>query len=149
MRSPGNLGTILRTGEAVGASGLILIGDGVDPYDPACVRATMGAVFGQRFVRATEGELTAWKRRTGARLIGTSPHAKSDYRAVAYPPGTILFMGGERQGLSAQMQSLCDENVHIPMVGAGDSLNLAVATAVMLYEVFGQRRGCERILGAI
>ena len=148
VRSPGNLGTILRTGEAVGASGLILIGDSVDPYDPACVRATMGAVFGQRFVRTTAQEFIAWKQRTGARLIGTSPHAKQDYRAVTYPPGTVLFMGGERQGLSEERQRLCDDTVRIPMVGAGDSLNLAVATAVMLYEVFGQRRGCERIIEA-
>jgi len=140
VHSPGNLGTILRTGDAVGASGLILIGDSVDPYDPACVRATMGAIFAQRLVRATAGEFAAWKRRGGFRLMGTSPHAAHDYRAVTYPAQTVLFMGGEKKGLSEERQRLCDDLVRIPMVGRGDSLNLAIATGVLLYEVFNQRR---------
>lgn len=141
VHSSGNLGTILRTGDAVGASGLILIGDAVDPYDPACVRATMGAIFAQRLVRLTAGEFTAWKRQSGCRLVGTSPHAAQDYRAVVYPPQTVLFMGGERKGLSDERQRLCDDLVRIPMVGRSNSLNLAVATGVVLYEVFNQRRG--------
>lgn len=140
VHSPGNLGTILRTGDAVGASGLILIGDLVDPYDPACVRATMGAIFAQRLVRATPAEFAAWKRQQGFRLVGTSPHAAHDYRAVTYPPQTVLFMGGERKGLSEERQRLCDDLVRIPMVGRSDSLNLAVATGVLLYEIFNQYR---------
>lgn len=140
VHSPGNLGAILRTGDAVGASGLIALGDSVDPYDPACVRATMGAIFAQRLVRTSLSEFAAWKQRVGAHLVGTSPHAKSDYHAVMYPPGTILYMGGERKGLSEERQRLCDELVRIPMVGRSDSLNLAIATGVMLYEVFNQRR---------
>ncbi len=139
VQSPGNLGTILRTGDAVGASGLILMGDAVDPYDPACVRATMGAIFAQRFVRTSPKEFVAWKRRTDCLLVGTSPQAKEDFRAVAYPAGTVLFMGGEKKGLSLEMQRLCDKVVRIPMVGSSDSLNLAIATGVMLYEVFSQR----------
>ena len=139
VHSPGNLGTILRTGDAVGASGLILIGDSVDAYDPACVRATMGAIFGQRLVRMTAREFAAGKERAGIHLVGTSPHAKHDYRAVSYPPRTVLWMGGERKGLSSEQQQLCDTLVRIPMVGQSDSLNLAVATWVMLYEVFNQR----------
>ena len=141
VQSPGNLGTILRTGDAVGASGLILIGDAVDPFDPGCVRATMGAVFAQRFIRASPEKFAVWKRLTGCQLIGTSPHAKEDYRATAYPAPTVLFMGGEKKGLSPEMQRLCDTVVRIPMVGSSDSLNLAAATSVMLYEVFNQRRG--------
>ena len=140
VHSPGNLGTILRTGDAVGASGLILLGNSVDPYDPACVRATMGAIFAQRLVRATAQEFAAWKRRSGCRLVGTSPHAAHDYRAVSYPAQTVVFMGGEKKGLSEERQRLCDDLVRIPMVGRGDSLNLAVATGVLLYEVFNQRR---------
>lgn len=140
VHSPGNLGTILRTGDAVGASGLILIGDAVDPYDPACVRATMGAIFAQRLVRATPAEFAAWKQGSGCRLVGTSPHAAHDYRAVTYPAQTVLFMGGEKKGLSEERQRLCDDLVRIPMVGRGDSLNLAIATGVLLYEVFNQRR---------
>ena len=140
VHSPGNLGTILRTGDAVGASGLILLGDAVDPYDPACVRATMGAIFAQRLIRVTAAEFAAWKCRSGCRLVGTSPHAARDYRAVSYPVQTVLFMGGERRGLSNERQRLCDDLVRIPMVGRGDSLNLAIATGVLLYEVFNQQR---------
>ena len=140
VHSPGNLGTILRTGDAVGASGLILIGDAVDPYDPACVRATMGAIFAQRLVRVAPQEFAAWKRREGLHLVGTSPHAALDYQAAAYPARTVLLMGGERKGLSEDRQRLCDDLVRLPMVGQSDSLNLAVATGILLYEVFNQRR---------
>ncbi len=140
IHSPGNLGTIIRTSDAVGAAGLILIGPDVDPYDQACVRATMGAVFSQRFVRATEREFREWKARHGCVLVGTSPHAPDDYRAVEYPAPLLLWMGGERQGLSTAQQAACDRVVRIPIVGRSDSLNVAVATGIMLYEVF-RRRG--------
>ena len=140
VHSPGNLGTILRTGDAVGASGLILIGDAVDPFDPACVRATMGAIFAQRLVRVSPQEFSAWKREAGFHLVGTSLHAALDYQAAAYPAQTVLLMGGERKGLSEERQRLCDVLVRLPMVGQSDSLNLAVATGVLLYEVFSQRR---------
>ena len=140
VHSPGNLGTILRTGDAVGAAGLILIGDAVDPYDPACVRATMGAIFAQRLVRVPASGLAAWKHRAGLHFVGTSPRAAHDYRAIRYPAPTVLLMGGERKGLSEERQRLCDDLVRLPMVGQSDSLNLAVATGVLLYEVFNQRR---------
>jgi TrmH family RNA methyltransferase len=140
IQSPGNLGTILRTCDAVGAAGLIVIGDGPDPYDPACVRATMGALFSQRLVRTRWDELAAWKRFHGAALVGTSPGAASDYHAVTYPERLVLLMGYERRGLSAEEQAQCDLLVRIPMVGASDSLNLAIAAGVMLYEIYNQRR---------
>jgi TrmH family RNA methyltransferase len=140
IHAPGNLGTILRTSAAVGGAGIILLGEQVDPYAPATVRATMGAVFAQRFVRTTVAEFARWKRRRGVQLVGTSPHAPLDYHAVAYRAPTVLLMGGERQGLSPELQALCDVMVQIPMVGGGDSLNVAVATAIMLYELFNQRR---------
>jgi RNA methyltransferase, TrmH family len=141
VQSAGNLGTIIRTCDAVGCEGLILIGDGPDPYDPAAVRATMGALFAQRFVRTSMGELLAWKERHGCLLVGTSPGATVDYQAVAYRPPVVLFMGWERQGLSLEHQALCEVMVRIPMVGSSDSLNVAIATGVMLYEVFNQYRG--------
>lgn len=144
VRSPGNLGTILRTCDAVGASGAIFIGNSIDPYDPALVRATMGAVFSQRFVRATGAEFARWKQRSGIRLIGTSPSALKDYRAVCYKQPVVLYMGSERKGMSAEHQALCDEIVRIPMCGRADSLNLAVATGVMLYEVLRQKDGGPR-----
>jgi TrmH family RNA methyltransferase len=140
IHSPGNLGTILRTCDAVGAAGVILLGEAADPYDPATVRASMGSLFAQRLVRATPAELLAWKQRHGCRLIGTSPAGTVDYRELIYRPPMVLFMGSERHGLPAVHQTLCDEMVRIPMVGAADSLNLAVATSVMLYEVFGRRQ---------
>jgi TrmH family RNA methyltransferase len=139
IRSPGNLGTILRTSDAVGAAGVILLGDGIDPYDPGAVRATMGAVFSQRIVRATFAELAAWKGRHRCLLVGTCPGVGVDYRAVSYARPAVLFMGSERTGLTPEQQALCDVLVRIPMVGSGDSLNVAIASAVMLYEVFSQR----------
>ena len=140
VHSAGNLGTLIRTCEAVGAAGLLFIGESVDPYHPSTVRATMGALFAQRFVRATREELVAWKERHRALLVGTSPAAKRDYHATPYPESTILFMGNERSGLSPEDQAVCDVLVRIPMVGSTDSLNVAVAGSVLLYEVFNQRR---------
>lgn len=139
VQSAGNLGTILRTAEAVGAAGAILVGDAVDPYHPATVRSTMGALFSQRLVRTTAAEFAAWKRQHPFLLVGTSPTAAADYRAVAYTSPVVLSMGWERQGLSREQKSLCDVVVRLPMAGRGDSLNLAVATGVMLYEILNQR----------
>jgi TrmH family RNA methyltransferase len=140
VRSPGNLGTILRTSAAVGGAGIILLGSEVDPYAPAVVRATMGALYAQRLVRTTPAELAQWKQRHGGMLVGTSPTARADYHALAYRAPTILLMGDERKGLTPELIALCDRVVRIPMVGDSDSLNLGVATGVMLYELFNQRR---------
>jgi TrmH family RNA methyltransferase len=141
VQYPGNLGTILRTCDAVGGAGVILLGSTTDPYDPAAVRASMGAIFSQRLARASFDELTAWCRRHSVAVVGTSPSAQLDYQAVAYQPPLVLLMGSEPRGLSREQQALCDLTVNIPMVGHSDSLNLAVATGIMLYEVFNQRRG--------
>jgi TrmH family RNA methyltransferase len=141
----GNLGTILRTCDAVGAAGVILIGPTIDPYHPAAVRASMGGMFSQRFVRTSCAEFAAWKQRHGCMLVGTSPAAPIDYHAVAYQAPIVLFMGGEKRGLPPGYQSLCDVMVKIPMVGQSDSLNLAVATSVMLYELFNQRRAGSQV----
>lgn len=140
VQSPGNLGTILRTCEAVGAAGVILLGPQADPYDPSAIRATMGALFSQRLVRATWAEFASWKRQHSCLLVGTSPHGSQDYRQIAYRRPTVLWMGWERQGLSPQQQDLCDVMARIPMAGRADSLNLAVATGVMLYQIATQRQ---------
>lgn len=140
IRSPGNLGTILRTSEAVGGAGVILLGDTTDPYDPVTVRATMGAMFSQRLVRSSNEEMRYWKRRHQYLLVGTSPTATRDYQQANYNVPVILLIGEERKGLSAELQAMCDLVVRIPMVGESDSLNVAMATSVMLYEVFNQRR---------
>lgn len=153
VRSSGNLGTILRTSEAVGGAGVMVLGEAgvmvlgeaVDPYDPATVCASMGALFAQRFVRTTMAGFARWKEQHPCLLVGTSPSAGTDYQAVVYRAPTVLLMGGERQGLSADLQATCDVVVRIPMVGRSDSLNLSIATGVLLYEVFNQRRRPEPV----
>jgi len=138
VQSPGNLGTIVRTSEAVGAAGIILIGDATDAHDPAAVRASMGAMFSQRFVRTTMPQFLRWKQERHCSLVGTSPSASSVYHEVDLRAPLVLFMGWERKGLSDEQQAACDVMVRLPMVGKSDSLNLAVATGVMLYEVLRQ-----------
>jgi TrmH family RNA methyltransferase len=143
IQYPGNLGTILRTCEATGADGAILLGATSDPYDPESVRASVGAVFALELARASPAEFAAWKRARGIAIVGTSPAARLDYRAATYAAPVVLLMGCERSGLSPAMHELCDVLVRIPMIGRSDSLNLAVATSLMLYEVFRQRRPLE------
>jgi RNA methyltransferase, TrmH family len=147
VQYPGNLGTILRTCDAVGGAGVILLGNTTDPYDPAAVRASLGAIFSQRLARASFAEFSAWCRRHTVAVVGTSPAAARDYQAVAYQPPLVLLMGSEPRGLLPAQQALCDVMVNIPMVGHSDSLNLAVATGIMLYEVFNQQRGALRNTG--
>jgi TrmH family RNA methyltransferase len=133
VQYPGNLGTIVRTAEAAGASGVILIGHTADPYDPAALRASAGALFALPLVRATIDQFLAWRRRHVLPLVGTSPGAATDYRAPRYPLPAALLMGSERHGLPSPLQVECDLVVRIPMVGRSDSLNLAIAAAIALY----------------
>ena len=139
VQSPGNLGTVIRTCDAVGAAGVIFLGPSIDPFDPACVRATMGSIFSVKLIRSSHGAFASWKRRSNLQVVGTSAAADIDYRQARYPGPTVLMLGCERKGLSVQQLDLCDMVVSIPMVGRADSLNLGVAAGVMLYEVFGQR----------
>ncbi|MGI8552244.1 MAG: TrmH family RNA methyltransferase [Dehalococcoidia bacterium] len=140
VQDPGNLGTVLRTSDAVGGAGVILLQQSTDPYDPSAVRASMGAVFSQRVIRTSFDEFAEWKRRHHWYLTGTSGGAALDYQEISYPTPCLLLMGSEREGLSSEKQSLCDAVVSIPMAGRSDSLNLSVATGVMLYEMFNQSR---------
>ena len=144
VQNPGNLGTILRTGDSVGCSGVILVDQTTDPFDPEAVRASMGAIFSQRVVRTTLTELKSWKAAHRYLFIGTSDAAAIDYQTVAYQLPLIAFMGSEQHGLSCEEQSMCDVMVRIPMVGRSDSLNLAVATGIVLYEIFNQYRTLQR-----
>jgi len=138
--SPGNLGSILRTSDAVDGAGVILLGDTVDPFDPASVRGSMGAVFSQQIIRSSLEALIQWKRETGIPMIGTSDAAPADFRSATYAPPLLLCLGGEQHGLSKEAIEACDTVVSIPMAGRADSLNLAVAAGVMLYEVLHQAR---------
>ncbi|MCY3772561.1 MAG: RNA methyltransferase [Gemmatimonadetes bacterium] len=139
--SPGNLGSILRTCDAVGAAGVILLGTTADPYDPEAVRGSMGAVFAQQVVRSSLEALIQWKHRIGIPVIGTSDAASADFRSATYAPPLLLCLGGEQHGLSDELVNICDTVVRIPMAGRADSLNLAVAAGVMLYEVLSRVRG--------
>lgn len=138
--NPGNLGAIMRTCDAVGCTGLLLLGNTTDPYHPAAIRASMGSFFALRMIRAGFGEFIEWARANGCTVVGTTPTAQQEYRDAAYPPSRLLLMGSERLGLSATQQAACNLLVHIPMVGTCDSLNLGVATSIVLYEMFHQQR---------
>lgn len=140
VADPGNLGTILRTLDAVGGSGVILLDNSTDPYDPTALRASMGAVFSNQFVRSSFSDFAEWAFETGFPVIGTSDKAELDYHSIDYPDPIIILMGSERRGLNQPAMDLCKAMVKIPMVGRSDSLNLAVATGVVLYEIFNQRR---------
>lgn len=137
VRNTGNLGTMLRTCEAAGAGGVILMGETCDPYDPATVRATMGSLFAVRLARATPAELRAWATRHGCTVVGTSPSAQLNFTEARYPAPVVLLLGDERTGLSRAGAAICDESVRIPMQGRCDSLNVAVAAGVLLYHVAG------------
>lgn len=135
VRDPGNLGTIIRTVDALGASGVILIGDTVDPFSLEAVRATMGSLFHVKLVKMSADAFLALRRGWGGRVTGTHLSATLDCRKLAADRPAILLMGGEQAGLSERLAAACDDLVKIPMAGAADSLNLAVATGIMLYEM--------------
>ncbi|MDB5714060.1 MAG: methyltransferase [Sphingomonadales bacterium] len=140
LRDPGNLGTMLRTGDAVGAGGLILIDDCTDPFSVEAVRASMGAIFTQSVSVASWADFVTWLRAGPGQLVGTSLNTDVDYQAVRYEAPTFILVGNEAQGLPADYEVECDLLVKMPMLGKADSLNAAVATAVMAYEVINQRR---------
>jgi TrmH family RNA methyltransferase len=137
VRDPGNLGTIVRTADAAGVGGVILVGETCDPYSVEAVRATMGSVFATPLYRATAAEFVAWRKRWPGSVVGTLLSATTDYRAADYRRPTLILMGPEQAGLSPELAAICDLNVKIPMRGRADSLNLAVATGIMIYAVTG------------
>ncbi|RWX76816.1 RNA methyltransferase [Neorhizobium lilium] len=135
VRDPGNLGTIIRTADAAGASAVLLIGDCTDPFSLETVRATMGSVFAVPVVKASVEEFLAWQKHAGAQVVATHLAGAVDYRTVDYRnKPTVLLMGNEQSGLPENLAKAADRTVRIPQQGRADSLNLAVATAVMLFE---------------
>jgi TrmH family RNA methyltransferase len=135
LRDPGNIGTILRTGDAVGAGGLILIDDSADPFSVEAVRASMGAIFTQEVAIARWTEFVSWLRSGQGQLVGTSLKATDDYLEASYQKPCFLLIGNEQQGLPADYEAECDLLVKIPMAGRADSLNAAMAAAVMAFAV--------------
>ncbi|HEV7281814.1 MAG TPA: RNA methyltransferase [Pirellulaceae bacterium] len=135
IRSPGNLGTILRTAEAVGASGIIFLDRSCDPFDPAVVRASMGGIVGLALVRASFPQLESWAVKRRIQFDGLSPDGQRLWTELPSTKGVALVVGEERSGLSERLRSLCHSIVRLPLTGSADSLNVAVATGVMLYEL--------------
>lgn len=133
VRDPGNLGTIVRTADAAGCGGVILIGDTVDPFSVEAVRATMGSIFAVPLARATREAFLAWRKRWPGSVVGTLLTATIGYRDAPAKKPALLLMGPEQAGLSAELAAACDVNVKIPMRGRADSLNLSVATGIMIY----------------
>jgi len=137
VRDPGNLGTIVRTADAAGCGGVILVGECCDPYSVEAVRATMGSIFAVPLTRATEAEFGDWRAGWPGSVVGALLSASVDHRAADYRRPALLLMGNEQQGLPPEMAALCDVAVKIPMRGRADSLNLSVATGIMIYAATG------------
>jgi TrmH family RNA methyltransferase len=135
VQDPGNLGAILRTLDAVGASGLLLLESGVDAYHPVAVRASLGAIFWRPVVSATFDEFAAWAGGHGYTVYGSSAHASRDYREDRFTRPLMLLLGSEREGLSPEQAAMCDQILRLPMKGHVTSLNLAVAAGVLLYQM--------------
>lgn len=135
LRDPGNLGTMLRTGDAVGAGGLILIDDCADPFSVEAVRASMGAIFTQSIAQARWEEFEPWLRTGAGQLVAASLREAQPYRGAPYQAPCFIMVGNESRGLPEDYEMACDLRVTMPMRGRADSLNAAVAGAVLAYEV--------------
>ncbi|WP_426240007.1 TrmH family RNA methyltransferase [Pararhizobium sp. DWP1-1-3] len=135
VRDPGNLGTIIRTADAAGASGVILIGETTDPFSLETVRATMGSVFAMPLMRATVAEFVKWQKAAGVQLAATHLAGAVDYRTIDYrKKPVVLLMGNEQAGLPEELAREATALARIPQQGRADSLNLAIATGIMLFE---------------
>jgi TrmH family RNA methyltransferase len=134
--NPGNLGTVIRTADATGSAGVILIGDTADPFAPTAVKASMGSLFGVKVARLPDAAaFLDWARAHAVTVIATSGNAPADHWSVRYRPPLTILLGSEGRGLPEDLLAGADECVRIPMTGTPESLNLAVAAGVMLYEV--------------
>jgi TrmH family RNA methyltransferase len=134
-QDPGNLGSILRTVDAVGAAGLILLDGGVDPWHPSAVRAGLGAHFTKPIIQASFADFAAWASKNGMHIYGSSAHAERDYKQAEYKTPAALLLGSERQGLSTEQLAICESVAGLPMRGRVTSLNLSVAAGILLYEM--------------
>lgn len=137
VRDPGNLGTIIRTVDATGASGMVLIGNCCDAYARETIRATMGSVFAVPLVRMSREQFLDWRSQWPGDVVGTHLEAKQDFREAAVRGPALIVMGSEGPGLSESLTRSCSMLVKIPMAGDLDSLNLAIATALTLYQIRG------------
>jgi len=140
-QDPGNVGTILRTVDAVGASGVIMTQPCVEMTHPSLVRASMGALFWHPLIATSMEVLLLWIKKHGYHLIGTSAHAeKSIFEITEYPFPLIVLFGSEREGLTEEQRAACESLVSLPMLGKTTSLNLSVAAGIILYDVLRKRQ---------
>ena len=139
IESGGNLGTIIGTAEAAGVTGIFILNSDCDPYDPATVRATMGSLFSQKLIRCSTNEFTNWAKSNRVAVVASSPAGLMDYKALVYRFPSVLVIGSEKRGLSDQLLETADFVVRIPMRGRCDSINAAVATGILLFEMTGRR----------
>jgi RNA methyltransferase, TrmH family len=138
-RSPGNLGTLLRTAEAAGAAGVFVLDSRTDSFDAGTVRASMGGIFGLRVVRASHDELADWAIRHRCEVLGATPRGGTSYATGPVHAPVVVLFGEERRGLTQQELGLCTQLVTIPMAGRADSLNLGVAAGVVLFDLLRRR----------
>ncbi|MBK8839150.1 MAG: RNA methyltransferase [Hyphomonadaceae bacterium] len=136
VRDPGNLGTVVRTADAAGVDGVILIGQTCDPFSVEAVRASMGSLFAMPIASASFEDFNAWRKTVGARMVAASMRGALAHDKADYGQRSIVLMGNEQSGLPLEVEAHCDELVRIPMKGKADSLNLASAASVMIYEVW-------------
>ncbi len=134
MRAYGNLGTVLRSASAFGVTGVITLAGAFDPFDANVIRASMGGIFGLRMVRTGPNALRAWARRFDFSVVGACPLGAQRFDRHDYAPRTIVMVGEERKGLTDAQRALCDTTLAIPMTPGTDSLNLGVATSLLLYQ---------------
>ena len=140
VQDPGNLGSILRSLDAAGGKGIILLDESTDPYHPTSVRASMGGIFSQKIIKSSLEAFSIWKKGNNYSLVGTWCGTGTNYRRYNYPKDMILLMGSEQKGLLPMHLEICDELVTIPMKGSVDSLNLSNATSIVLFEILAQHQ---------
>lgn len=133
IRDPGNLGTIIRTADAASAAGLILVGECCDPYAPECVRASTGSIFALPLCRMPQASFIDFLKSWPGDSVATRMDAKQDFRRLYQAP-TLIVLGSEARGLSDSISSACKQKVKIPMKQGVESLNVAAAAALMLYQ---------------
>lgn len=139
VRDPGNAGTLVRSADAAGASGVVFTGQSVDPFNPKTLRATAGSVFHVPIACATlEATLASFSAR-GATSFATVVRGGRSYRDVDYTQPTVIVVGNEADGLDEASIALCDESMSIPMIGGAESLNAGVAGSLILFEALRQR----------
>jgi TrmH family RNA methyltransferase len=133
----GNVGAVVRTVDAAGGQGVILVGQAVDPFDPEALRTSMGAIFAVPVVNCNADEFLGWSHSNQLHLVGTSARAEAEFRQVEYPRPLALVFGNERVGLSDTLQDAVDIVANIPILGRANSLNLGASVAIMAYQAQG------------